>query len=154
MGRHRENEVSDYWKQTQYTPCHYNLTSHIGKERFQQIERYLHISPSKIRLESVRQAPFEKIEPFDGHLRQKFQKFRLIGKHLSVDETIQRFMGRSAEIVNIPSKPTPGGFKIWVLANQGYILDWLHHAKGEGPWDLDSFFYQRARIFKYPSGSP
>ena len=49
-------------------------------------------------------------------------------------------MGRSAEIVNIPSKPTPEGFKIWVLADQGYILDWLHHAKGDGPWDLDSFF--------------
>ena len=49
-------------------------------------------------------------------------------------------MGRSAEIINIPSKPTPEGFKIWVLANQGYVLDWLHHAKREGPWDLDSFF--------------
>ena len=53
-------------------------------------------------------------------------------------------MGRSKEIVNIPSKPTPEGFKIWVLANEGYILDWLYHAKGskkkDGPQDLCDFW--------------
>ena len=48
------------------------------------------------------------------------------------------FIGRANEIVNIPSKPTPEGFKIWVLANQGYVLDWLYHGKGTlGPIDLD-----------------
>ena len=50
-------------------------------------------------------------------------------------------MGRAHEIVNIPSKPTPEGFKIWVLANQGYVLDWMYHTKGDkaGPVDLDDF---------------
>ena len=62
--------------------------------------------------------------------------------HLAVDETIQRFMGRSKETVNIPSKPEPKGFKIWVLANAGYVLDWMYHAKGDdaGPVDLDDFW--------------
>jgi hypothetical protein len=32
-------------------------------------------------------------------------------------------MGRASEIVNIPLKLIPKGFKIWVLANKGYILD-------------------------------
>ena len=53
-------------------------------------------------------------------------------------------MGRAKEIVNIPSKPTPEGFKIWVLANEGYILDWLYHAKGsnknDGPQDLCDYW--------------
>ena len=51
-------------------------------------------------------------------------------------------MGCASEIVNIPSKPTPEGFKIWVLANEGYILDQLWHAKGDkkGPIDLDTSF--------------
>ena len=39
-------------------------------------------------------------------------------------------MGRSKDIVNILSKPTPEGYKIWVLANQGYVLDWMYHTKG------------------------
>ena len=94
----------------------------------------------------MRQVPFEKIEPLDEHIRQKFREYWLIRTHLSVDEWIERFIGRSAEIVNIPSKPTPEGFKTWVLANQGYVLDWLHHAKGEGPWDLDTFFIKDLRI--------
>ena len=50
-------------------------------------------------------------------------------------------MGRAHEIVNIPSKPTPEGFKIWVLANQGYVLDWMFYAQGDknGPVNLDDW---------------
>ena len=64
-----------------------------------------------------------------------FKKYWKPGTHLVVDETIQRFMGRAKEIVNIPSKPIPEGFKIWVLANKGYVLDWLYHAKGSNKND-------------------
>jgi hypothetical protein len=72
------------------------------------------------------------------------------GAHLAVDETIERFMGRAPEIVNIPSKPTPEGFKIWVLANGGYILDWLWHARGDkaGPVDLDETFTEEEGFSK------
>ena len=53
-------------------------------------------------------------------------------------------MGRAPEVVNIPSKPTPEGFKIWVLANKGYILDFIQHAKGnrKGPVNLDKSFIE------------
>jgi hypothetical protein len=50
-------------------------------------------------------------------------------------------MGRAPKIINIPSKPTPEGFKIWVLTNEGYILNWLWHARGNGGLvDLDESF--------------
>ena len=51
-------------------------------------------------------------------------------------------MGHAPEIVNIPPKLTPEGFKIWVLANKGYILDWLWHAKGDKkrPVDFNTSF--------------
>ena len=39
-------------------------------------------------------------------------------------------MGRSKEIVNISNKLILEGFKIWVLANEDYILDWLYYARG------------------------
>ena len=59
-------------------------------------------------------------------------------------------MGRAPEIVNIPSKPPPEGFKIWVLANEGYILDWLWHARGDkaGPIDLDETFTEEEGFSK------
>ena len=62
--------------------------------------------------------------------------------HFAVDETIKHFMGRAPEIVNISNKPTPEGFKIWILANEGYVLDWLWHVRGDngGPVDLDEYF--------------
>ena len=50
-------------------------------------------------------------------------------------------MGRSSIIVNIPSKPESESYKIWVLANGDYVLDWLYHAKGdEGSVDLNTVY--------------
>ena len=50
-------------------------------------------------------------------------------------------MGRVTKIITIPSKLIPEGFKIWVLANEGYILNWLWHARGNrGPVNLDESF--------------
>jgi len=34
-------------------------------------------------------------------------------------------MGRAPKTVNIPSKLILEGFKIWILANKGYILDFI-----------------------------
>ena len=49
--------------------------------------------------------------------------------------------GRAFKTVNIPSKPILEGFKIWAIANKGYILDWLQYIKGnkKGPINLDKY---------------
>ena len=51
-------------------------------------------------------------------------------------------MGRTSKIVNIPFKLTPEGLKIQILANAGYILDFIQHTKGKkkGPVNLDTSF--------------
>ena len=41
----------------------------------------------------------------------------------------------------MPSKPIPVGFKIWVMADDGYFLQWDFHAKGGGPVSLDTKEY-------------
>jgi len=60
---------------------------------------------------------FDRVDELSEHLRILCRCYYKLGCHFAVDETIERFMGRAPEIVNIPSKPTPEGFKIWVLAN-------------------------------------
>jgi len=35
--------------------------------------------------------------------------------------------------MTIPSKPIPTGYKVWAVAQKGYILSWLWHSKGTGP---------------------
>ena len=51
-------------------------------------------------------------------------------------------MGRSKEIINILTKSKPEGFKIWVLANYRYVLDWLYYYKdvNNESIDLNNFF--------------
>jgi hypothetical protein len=59
-------------------------------------------------------------------------------------------MGCAPKIINIPTKPTLEGFKIWVLANEGYILNWLWHARGnkKGLVNLDKSFIKDKGFLK------
>ena len=72
------------------------------------------------------------------------------GIHLTVNEMIERFTSYTFEIINIPTKPTPEGFKIWILGNQGYILNWMFYIKGDnkGPADLDKYWVEEEGFSK------
>ena len=135
MGVHNEPRIEQYWN-TDGTkgPLHPLVREHISLKRWQQIDRFFHISEHP-----EEEDVFQKVDPLSEHLRERFKLYWTAGTHLTVDESIQRFMGRASETVNIPSKPVPEGFKIWILANSGYVLDWLYHAKGDknGPVDLN-----------------
>ena len=52
---------------------------------------------------------------------------------MAVDEAMIGFMGRAKEIIHVPTKPTPVGYKVWACADRGYTLNWLWHAPGERP---------------------
>ena len=138
--------IPEYWAKDRYNSySHAEVVRHIAKTRWEQIHRYLHVSGSELTLQGSASTLtprhpklFHKLEPLNSFLRDQFRRFWRPGRDLAVDEAIQRFTGRSDEVVNIPSKPTPEGFKIWILANQGYVLDWLFHSKGKhGPIDID-----------------
>jgi hypothetical protein len=55
------------------------------------------------------------------------------GRDLVVDECMERFSGRSLDIVTIPSKPISTGYKVWAIAQLGYILGVLYHRNDKGP---------------------
>ena len=142
MRLHLKSRITEFWNTNPLNgPIHEQVFKHISLKRWQQIDRYFHISKPPQR---DHETPFFKLEPLSEILRIAFKKYWKTGTHLAVDKTIQRFMGRVKEIVNIPSKPTPEGFKIWVLANEGYVLDWIYYAKGsgkhDGPQDLDDYW--------------
>jgi hypothetical protein len=61
------------------------------------------------------------------------------------------FTGRSKHKVNLPLKPTPEGYKIWVLALQrGYIWSWRWHSRIDGPEAIG----KTSRPFRQPVGMP
>jgi hypothetical protein len=53
--------------------------------------------------------------------------------NIAIDEAMLRFLGRAIETLKIPSKPISEGFKLWVVAQKGYFLQWLFHMPGKGP---------------------
>jgi hypothetical protein len=55
---------------------------------------------------------------------------------VAVDEVMQRFKGRSHDTLTILTKPTSEGYKIWVVADEGYVLVWIYHQRGKGPLDV------------------
>ena len=59
-------------------------------------------------------------------------------------------MGRVSKVVNILLKLTPKGFKIQVLANKGYVLNWLWYTKGnkKGLVDLNTIFTKKEGFLK------
>ena len=140
---HPESSIESYWStNSAEDTMHYAVTKHISCNRQQQIDRFFHISvPTPKSDEST----FEKLEPLSEYLREQFMKYWKTRTHLAVDENIQRFIERSKEIVNIPTKPEPEEFKIWVLVNCGYVLDWPYHCKGadNGPVDLNKYFTKK-----------
>ena len=138
MGVHKEPRIECYWNTDESKgPIHSLIRNRISLVRWQQIDRFFHISAHP-----EEEDVFQKVDHLSEHLRKAFKLYWTPGTHLTVDESIQRFMGRASETVNIPSKPVPEGFKIWILANHGYVMDWLYHAKGDkrGPIDLDEVY--------------
>jgi hypothetical protein len=57
-------------------------------------------------------------------LRQKCQEYWDIGSHLTVDEIIIFFDGRSIQKITILVKPIPIDLKLQGLGDKGYIYSW------------------------------
>ena len=116
----------------------------MSRNRWQQIHAFLHVYEPQDYPDRNNQKveAHEKVEPIAQILRENFSKYFQPDTDVAVNECIQAFKGCYADIVNIPTKPTPIGFKIWCLAQDGYILDFLWHQKGikasQGPQGLQS----------------
>jgi hypothetical protein len=135
MGIHVEPHIDDYWNTNEDDPIHQLVRKTMSNNGWKQIDRYFHIwDPASdqhcIRPDKVR--PHEKVDPLWKLLSPSFQRYWKPGRDVAIDECIEGFTGRASDTVNIPTKPTPIGFKIWVLADRGYVLDLLWHVRGDG----------------------
>jgi hypothetical protein len=53
------------------------------------------------------------------------------GKDIAVDEIIIWYEGWSKETITVPNKPTPAGFKVWAVAQRGFLICWNWHVPGD-----------------------
>jgi len=141
IGLHIESSIEDYWhKDSRHGTIHI-IRKYIGANRWQQIDRYFYCTQLKSKDNAAFQNTFKRIQELSKELWLASIKFYKPRIHFTVNETIKHFTGHTPEIINIPTKPTPKGFKIWMSGNQSYILNWIFHAKGDnkGPVDLDKY---------------
>ena len=150
MGVHTEPLTEDYWNSSLDNGPIHGLGEFIGCNRWQQLNRYFYYIKPKEEDNNPFENTFQRVEDLSEYLRLRCRKFYGPGIYLAVDEVIERFTGYTNEIINIPTKPTPEGYKIWILGNQGYVLDWLFHAKGvsKGPYDIDEYFIKEEGFTK------
>lgn len=132
MGVHISPRDEDYW-QTMEEPIHMPRRF-MGLKRFQQIKRFFHVAdpdPEAAVNEAMRlnlkpsQMWWYKLEPFASHLRIACLRYWKPSNAVSIDETMIRGFGRSHHTFKMPNKPIKQGYKLFAIADQGYILYWL-----------------------------
>jgi hypothetical protein len=107
MANHTERNRKAYWEVSELGSSHY-LGAIMPERRWHQIHRYLTFNPSPKCQNAVKSSSW-----------------------ITVDEAMAGYAGRTKHTVNLPSKPTPKSYKIWVLALQhGYIWS---HSRTDGP---------------------
>lgn len=85
MGCEGSKAIKDLWNtDATLAGVHDAVRSYISLIRWQQINRFFHISEPKDGKESI----FEKVEPLNDILRHKFKKYWKTGTHLAVDKAI------------------------------------------------------------------
>jgi len=53
--------------------------------------------------------------------RDRCQRYLILGSAVAIDEIIVRFHGRLGDTYKMPNKPIKQGYKIFALANDGYV---------------------------------
>ena len=167
MGIYTTPNINDYWNTNEKSgPVHSPVRNSMGRERWKQIHRYFHVWDSALdhSVSNSTARPHEKVNPLAKLLLPAFQRYWKPATDVAIDECIEGFTGRTSDTVNIPTKPTPIGFKIWVLADQGYVFDLLWHVKGdgkdEGPqglhttWEKQGFSRTQAVVLELMSRMP
>lgn len=91
----------------------------MTRDRFQYILGNLHVNDNA---KLDRRDKIYKVRPLVEALNERFRDRRAPSQHLSVDESMIRFKGRSCLKQYNPLKPIKRSYKLWCLGdNDGYI---------------------------------
>jgi hypothetical protein len=106
-----------YWSAEFQQPF---VAAAFRRDRFEQLLRYFHVAPPHDA--AAARDPFSRVRPLIRALQLSFGRMYSPTQPLTVDECMVGFKGRHEAKQYIKSKPTRWGYKVWCLANDGYLL--------------------------------
>ena len=133
MGIHRESRILDYWKTSSIvgTRPQHPIIRYMTYDRFCILYRRITLYDVENNPRTTIPTPFHQVNAWSDEVQRASNLLLCPGTCVAVDECMIGFTGRSLQKVTIPTKPTPTGFKIWVIAQRGYFLYWLWHIPGQ-----------------------
>lgn len=130
------------------------LLNHMSLNRYENLRRYLHISPLKLMepqeplepLDKAQNTPkdledlehwWQRLEPMLSTFRTTCRLYLIPGTEVAIDEIMVRFFGRSSDTCKMPNKPIKQGYKIFALADDGYIWHFQLSSRQYGITELE-----------------
>jgi hypothetical protein len=133
-----------YW---QADTRHPTVAAVLSRDRFEAITRYLRVSPPEAG--AAPRNPFSFVRAFIASLNHSFPRHWNPGCHLALDESMVSFRGRSDIKQFVPGKPHPHGYKIWVLANENYMLQFqLYEGKAAAGPSIHDMVMQLTSLYR------
>ena len=118
MGYHHLPSVSHYWMMGDDIGVS-AIQKAMTRDRFRYILGNLHVNDNS---KLDKQDKIYKVRPLVEGLNERFRDKRAPLQHLSIDESMIRFKGRSCLKQYNPMKPIKRGYKLWCLCdNDGYV---------------------------------
>jgi hypothetical protein len=145
MGIHQSPTFDDYWSQVEDNGPLHLPRRYMTQKRFEQIKRFLHIS--RLGTEDDQKATKQwwyKVEPLASEFEKAAQNYYYPGSNISIDETMIRCFGRTKHTIKMPNKPISQGYKIFALAEHGYIWTFTWSSRLWGIMEM----------FRFPGLSP
>lgn len=119
MSYHKLPALRNYWSTSSDLEVSI-IKNSMTRDKFRSIMSSLHLNDNH-KIDMNNRDKLHKVRPVIDHLNSKFIE-RSHSEHLSVDESMVKFKGRSTLKQYNPMKPIKRGYKIWCLAdNDGYV---------------------------------
>ena len=131
MGYTLMPRLTDYWNTSPKFAIHDMGIQAMSLRRWEQLKRFLKISnPDEDEIIDTRGPDWwKKLEPLATDFRKASKKYWIPGSHVSVDEQLILFRGRSCHTMQIATKAAGVGFKIYSLCQENYLFDFLFTSK-------------------------
>lgn len=129
MGIDRLPSIDMYWSQ-EYQ--HSTVTSRFSRDRFKQLLRFFRVVPAPVA--AAPRSPIPHVRALAEKLNASFAAHFTPTQHLTLDEAMCAYKGRSPIKQYIPSKPHKWGYKIYCLASEDYLLHFeVYEGKEDDP---------------------